>query len=438
MTKSPLWIAGALIMVLGLTMTACSSNSSNQNVILCWLRPSCLPSELNSTSPETAKQSKPATKKKAQPVKKFKPAASTAQTPASASANCRTTANTMVKATKPSITMTYTEPTTNEVGKPLTNLAHTTIYYDLGNGLVKAKEVPATDPKGGGKITESIQVPLGSQKTAEATLCITATSVQGRENLRIASTPVATKSSQAQQPKPKPKAQPKKQPSQIPKPKDGFTTPSNGVTVSGTVPIHVAATAGPGVENVQIKIDGSNKFCNLEKRAPYTCDWDSTKVANGWHTLTATILDKKNHRRTVAVDVQVSNTTKKQPKNVPATQTTSSTPSQPSPAKQSARVSPSSHTGSCRISTKTTVTAEKPSIAIAYKEPTTNWIGKPLANLGGTIIYYDIGKGLVKAKEVPATNPKGGGQITESIDIPLGSEKTIEATICVTATTDRF
>ena len=435
MTKFPLWIASALVMVFGLTVTACSSNGSNQNVILCWLRPSCLPSELNSTSPAAAKQSKPATKTKSQQVKKLKPVPSTSQTPTSASANCRTTAQTIVKATKPSVTMTYTEPTTNEVGKPLTNLAHTTIYYDLGKGLVKAKEVPATSPKGGGKITESIQVPLGSQKTADATLCITATSDQGRENLRIANTPVATKSSQAQ--KPKPKTQPKKQPSKIPKPSDGFTTPSNGVTVSGTVPIHVAATAGPGVANVQIKIDGSNKFCNLEKRAPYTCDWDSTKVEDGWHTLTATILDKKNHRRTVAVDVQVSNQTKQQPKNVPVNQTTSSKPSQPSPANQSSRVSQSSHAGSCRISTKTTVTAEKPSIAIAYKEPTTNWIGKPLANLGGTIIYYDIGKGLVKAKEVPATSPKGGGQITESIDIPLGSEKTIEATICVTATTDK-
>ena len=428
-------------MVVGSTVTACSSNSSDKDVLLCWLRPSCLPSELNSSSPAAVTKSKPSTPARSARVIKSKTVNPTSHTPTSSSTNCRTTAKTKIKATKPSIRLTYTEPTTNEVGKPLTNLANTTIYYDLGKGLVKAKEVPATDPKGGGKITETIQIPLGSKKTADATICITATSDQGRENLRIVRAPVAPKSSQPTKPKgsqaTKPQTPPKKQTSNQSGSSDSFTTPSNGVTVSGTVPIDVAATAGPGVANVQIKIDGSSKFCNLEKRTPYTCNWDSTKVANGWHTLSATILDKKNNRRTVAVDVKVSNETKNQTKNNPVKKTTPSKQSQPTHANTSSRLPQSSPSGNCRISTQTTVTAEKPSIAIAYKEPTTNWIGRPLANLGGTIIYYDIGKGLVKAKEVPATNPKGGGEITESIEIPLGSEKTMKATICVTATTDK-
>ena len=420
-------------MVLGSTVAGCSSKNSNKDVILCWLRPSCLPSEIHSASPAANKESKPSTPPRASKGKESKTMTPTSQTPSSASANCRTTAKTTIKATKPSIKMTYTEPTTNEVGKPLINLAKTTIYYDLGTGLVKAKEVPATNPKGGGKITESIQIPLGSMKTADATICITATSDQGRENLRIVSAPVASKGSQVT----KPQTPPKKQNRNTSGSSDGFTTPSNGVTVSGTVPIDVAATAGPGVANVQIKIDGSSKFCDLEKRAPYTCNWDSTKVANGWHTLSATILDKKNNRRTVAVDVKVSNETRSQTTNNPVKKTPSSKQSQPTHADKSSPLPKSSHSGNCQISTQATVTAEKPSIAIAYKEPTTNWIGKPLANLGGTTIYYDIGNGLVKAKEVPATNPKGGGKITESIEIPLGSEKTMKATICVTATNDK-
>ena len=213
-TRSQLWIAGSLVLVLGFTVAACSSKSSNKNLILCWLRPSCLPSELPSTNPATVKKSKPSTPSRSSRVTNSKTVNPTSPKPTSSSANCPTVATAHIQGPKPSITMTYTEPTTNEVGKPLTNLAKTTIYYDVGKGLVRAKEVPATNPQGGGKITESIQIPLGSKKTADATICITATSDKGLENHRIVSVPAATKDSQATKPKTqptKPKTQPKKQ-----------------------------------------------------------------------------------------------------------------------------------------------------------------------------------------------------------------------------------
>jgi hypothetical protein len=47
------------------------------------------------------------------------------------------------------VTVSYLEPTTKANGEALTNLAKTTIYHDLGKGLVKYKDIPATNPEGG-------------------------------------------------------------------------------------------------------------------------------------------------------------------------------------------------------------------------------------------------------------------------------------------------
>ena len=97
------------------------------------------------------------------------------------SGKCRTLAKTTVSAAKPSISVSYSEPTTRADGSPLTNLAKTTIYYDLGNGLVKAKDILATNPTGGGKVSETLQVPLKPGERITATICVTATDVEGRE-----------------------------------------------------------------------------------------------------------------------------------------------------------------------------------------------------------------------------------------------------------------
>jgi len=63
----------------------------------------------------------------------------------------------------------------------LHNLAKTTIYYDLGNGFIKSKDIPATNPKGGGTITETFSIDVSPRKDVEATICVTATNQSGKE-----------------------------------------------------------------------------------------------------------------------------------------------------------------------------------------------------------------------------------------------------------------
>ncbi|MDR4471233.1 MAG: hypothetical protein MRJ92_00860 [Nitrospira sp.] len=66
----------------------------------------------------------------------------------SAWTKCGTTTKVHVKPPNSTITVSYTEPTTGTDGKPLTNLAHTTIYYNAGDGPVIAKVVPASQKTG--------------------------------------------------------------------------------------------------------------------------------------------------------------------------------------------------------------------------------------------------------------------------------------------------
>ena len=81
-----------------------------------------------------------------------------------------------------------------------------------------------------------------------------------------------------------------------------------------------------------------------------------------------------------------------------------------------------------------TITAQNPSITVSYKEPTTRADGTPLTNLAKTTIYRNQGSGFIRTKEVPATNAKGGGQISETVLIQVGPDQSIDTTICVTAT----
>ena len=87
----------------------------------------------------------------------------------------------------------------------------------------------------------------------------------------------------------------------------------------------------------------------------------------------------------------------------------------------------------CATSGKTLVKASKPTVTVAYTEPSTTIDDKPLTTLGKTVIYYDLGEGMVRAKEVPASKPSGGGEVSEVIAIPLGNSAEKMVTICVTA-----
>ena len=99
----------------------------------------------------------------------------------SAWTKCGSTTKVRVKPPKSTITVAYTEPTTGTDGKPLTNLASTTIYYNAGDGPVIAKVVPASQKTGGAAVSQVIMIPLPSQAEQEVTVCVTATDSDDRE-----------------------------------------------------------------------------------------------------------------------------------------------------------------------------------------------------------------------------------------------------------------
>ncbi len=99
-----------------------------------------------------------------------------------ATPRCSGSVQAKVSPTKPTVTVSYTEPSINLTGNPLQGLAKTTIYYDAGTGRVVAKEVPSTTPTGGGQISQTITVPLPQQRETVVRICVTATDRYGNES----------------------------------------------------------------------------------------------------------------------------------------------------------------------------------------------------------------------------------------------------------------
>lgn len=99
-----------------------------------------------------------------------------------AQTRCPGSVQTKVSTTKQTVSISYTEPSASIEGKPLTDLAKTTIYYDLGSGRVLAKEIPATKPTGGGQISQTITVPVREKGEQPVRICVTATDRHGNES----------------------------------------------------------------------------------------------------------------------------------------------------------------------------------------------------------------------------------------------------------------
>jgi chitodextrinase len=92
-----------------------------------------------------------------------------------------------------------------------------------------------------------------------------------------------------------------------------LSAPANGATVSGITTISATASDNVGVSNVQFKLDG-NSLGSLLTAAPYSYSWNTSSVADGTHTLTATASDAAGNNMTAAsVTVKVSNTTGSNP-----------------------------------------------------------------------------------------------------------------------------
>ena len=90
-----------------------------------------------------------------------------------------------VKSTKPTITVSYREPTTNKDGTPLTDLKWTTIYFGLKKDSVKAIDVWTNDSRGGGSVEiQDIPIPVRQNEEVLEVLCFTATDWSGNEEPR--------------------------------------------------------------------------------------------------------------------------------------------------------------------------------------------------------------------------------------------------------------
>ncbi|HEX5928133.1 MAG TPA: Ig-like domain-containing protein [Solirubrobacterales bacterium] len=88
-----------------------------------------------------------------------------------------------------------------------------------------------------------------------------------------------------------------------------WKAPTVGSTVGGTISGSACeASAGDnrGVTSVVFKVDGST--LNTESDAPWNCRFDSTKVVDGSHVLTATAYDAAGNSRSASLSVTVSNT----------------------------------------------------------------------------------------------------------------------------------
>lgn len=82
------------------------------------------------------------------------------------------------------IEVAYEEPRTNANGSALTDLHHTTIYYDKGGGATKAAEILATAPIGDGMIRQRITIPAFEPAEFDVRIWATASDITGNESAR--------------------------------------------------------------------------------------------------------------------------------------------------------------------------------------------------------------------------------------------------------------
>ncbi|MCL6629145.1 MAG: LysM peptidoglycan-binding domain-containing protein [Armatimonadetes bacterium] len=76
-------------------------------------------------------------------------------------------------------------------------------------------------------------------------------------------------------------------------PRVALLNPRNGDTVSGIVPIEVKVSDASGEAMVSISIDQSPRL--LKNQPPYVYKWDTTREANGPHSVEVTVVDSANN-----------------------------------------------------------------------------------------------------------------------------------------------
>ena len=81
-------------------------------------------------------------------------------------------------------------------------------------------------------------------------------------------------------------------------PSVAITSPGASTTVGGLVSVNLNASDNVGVTRVDLQVNGS--VVASDTGAPFAFSWDSTKVANGMATLTATAYDAAGNKTTSA------------------------------------------------------------------------------------------------------------------------------------------
>ncbi|HEX5927944.1 MAG TPA: Ig-like domain-containing protein [Solirubrobacterales bacterium] len=159
------------------------------------------------------------------------------------------------------------------------------------------------------------------------TLSATAYDAAGNSRTATVSVTVANKAAAPEAPAPAPEPAPSPAPEPAPAPAPGDTTPPTvswkvptaGATVKGKIQgsaCEALVSDASAIEKVVMKVDGAT--LNTESDAPWNCIFDSTQVANGSHTLSATAYDAAGNSRSATTTVTVANTVVSAPAPEPA------------------------------------------------------------------------------------------------------------------------
>lgn len=101
-------------------------------------------------------------------------------------------------------------------------------------------------------------------------------------------------------------------------PSVALKAPGAGATVGGTLQgagCEASAADNRAVTKVVFKVDGTT--LNTENYSPWNCTFDTTKVADGTHTVTATAYDAAGHSSSASRSFTVSNPTAPAPAATP-------------------------------------------------------------------------------------------------------------------------
>lgn len=82
-----------------------------------------------------------------------------------------------------------------------------------------------------------------------------------------------------------------------------ITSPVNGASVSSTITVDISASDNIGVGAVTLSVDGTT--VGTDNAAPYSFSWNTTNVAAGVHTLTASANDAAGNSNSAGIQVTV-------------------------------------------------------------------------------------------------------------------------------------